>query len=114
MLSIDASQESRVEQGVLLVQLYDDARVVARAYVPMRYQPQLRREAAARLYFEGRKEPLVGEIVHIQERVIPLPGNLADRFGHREASVVAADIRCTQAGTRLLVPGQIGKAIIEK
>jgi len=114
VLSVEATPQSRVEQGTPLLELYDDARVVARAFVPVRYQGGLRRGAAVRLYVQGLDEPIAGQVDRIHARVTPLPRSLADRLDHDEASVIAVDVRCAPPGAGLLIPGQIGRAVIEK
>ena len=53
-----------------------------------------------------------GKVVYIHDRVVPMPGSLAQRVGYKEPNVVWVDIELTAGDP--FVPGQAGKAVIRK
>ncbi|MHC4787738.1 MAG: HlyD family secretion protein [Planctomycetota bacterium] len=114
LLDLDVAENSSVEHGAPLVSLYEPARLVARVYVPVRHADGLREGAAARLYPEGRRGVVEGEVVYVHDRVVPLPPSLRRRLGYDEPNVVRVDIRLAGASPLPLVPGQTGKAVIKK
>ena len=101
-----------VERGAPLVSMYEERTMVARVYVPVRYRDSVKMGAKARLYAKGRSGEAAGKVVYIHDRVVPMPGSLAQRIGYKEPNVVWVDIELTAGDS--FVPGQAGKAVIRK
>ncbi|MBN2565928.1 MAG: HlyD family efflux transporter periplasmic adaptor subunit, partial [Candidatus Eisenbacteria bacterium] len=103
-----------VTAGQPILTFYNESDLVARAFVPVRYWSRLRIGAPARLYLEGRHEVLHGTVSAISARVVALPTSIERRLGYSEQSVLPVDIELDTSPVGLpLVPGEVGKSVIE-
>ncbi len=112
LLELETAVGDSVQRGTTLVSVYEPRTLVARVYVPVRYRDSVRMGAEARLYAKGRSGEAAGKVVYIHDRVVPMPGSLAQRVGYKEPNVVWVDIELTAGDP--FVPGQAGKAVIRK
>ena len=112
LLELDTAVGDSVERGAPLVSIYEERTMVARVYVPVRYRGSVKMGAEARLYAKGRSGEAAGKVVYIHDRVVQMPGSLAQRVGYKEPNVVWVDIELTAGDS--FVPGQAGKAVIRK